>query len=91
MLGESKVDWLNSLKVALVTKNETKLIELIETMPIFNNLEEIETASYLLNQTQNYFQDEKNTLAIAISKTKKHMEFAKSSYDEQTSIFKKSC
>ena len=85
------MDWLNSLKVALVTKNEKQLIELVETMPIFDDLKDIETASYLLNQTQIYFQTQKDQLAQAITKTKKHMEFTKSSYNEQSSMFKKSC
>ena len=89
--GETKLNYLNSLKVALVTVDEIKLAELIDTMPQFDTLQEMEEATFLLAQVHEYFTNSKNELGLIMSKTKKHMAFLKSASDEIHSNFKKSC
>ena len=70
--------WNNELKVALATNDLVKIIALVDAMPKFDNLQEMEEAYYLISQSKSLVESKKDVLLHDMNKIKKNMNFIKS-------------
>ncbi len=68
-------DWLNALKVAILNKNQTKSLYLIENLPEFNNLEEMISARELVLQVLEWLKCEKKELGFQMEKIEAQKRF----------------
>ncbi|WP_324171518.1 hypothetical protein [Sulfurimonas sp.] len=67
--------WLTSLKIAIVEKNTQALGELIDDMPKFDNLKDMESASYLLREAAELIYTLQDETKVTMNKMKKNLEF----------------
>lgn len=76
--------WLQEFKLAYLEEDVEKMSALLDTMPQFDTLQELEEAKYLL---ANAFEDaskEKQRLLNSLSEIKKSIAFINSSYDTKS-------
>lgn len=71
--------WLAKLKSALVLEETAQLAALIDTMPQFDTLEEMEQAAYLLRQAKAFLETKKGETAQTLLQLKKSIDFLNSS------------
>ncbi len=77
--------WLKNLKRALILEEDDTLAALIEEMPHFSTLQEIEEASYLLMQTQMYLEKNKREAGQTLQQLKNTLDFLKSTQTDSPS------
>lgn len=70
--------WLTELKRALILEETDTLSSLIDQMPIFGTLEEMEEAAYLLHQTATLLEEKKGDAARTLQQLKSALDFLKS-------------
>lgn len=70
--------WMNEFKVALVEQNIKALEILINTMPQFETLEEMEETFYLMKQAKELLEDLKNETAKSMKKIKENIRYIES-------------
>lgn len=70
--------WLTELKRALILEETDALSSLIDQMPIFGTLEEMEEAAYLLHQTATLLEEKKGDAARTLQQLKSALDFLKS-------------
>ncbi len=70
--------WLSKIKSAYVTENIDEIDRLIEKMPQFNTLDEMQEAFYILTNIKNLMQKNKTDLATQIAHLKSNIEFLQS-------------
>jgi len=75
--------WLTKLKTALVLKEIETLSSLIDEMPSFETLKEMEEAAYLLQHTKTLLEDEKSQTARTMQQLKNTIDFLKSTQTDQ--------
>jgi len=80
------VQWLKSFKIALIEENEKKLKELIETIPAFENIDEMKEAFALISQAILMLKEKREKIKKDINKLNKAKAFLtsysfKSSYE----------
>ena len=76
--------WLNSLKIAIVEKNTDKIDVLIDSIPKFNDLKEVESAMYLLKEAMELLHTLKDETAESMMKIKKNLDFINSTQHTNT-------
>lgn len=76
--------WLNSLKIAIVEKNTDKIDKLIDSIPKFNDLKEVESAMYLLKEAMELLYTLKDETAESMMKIKKNLDFINSTQHTNT-------
>ena len=74
--------WLTQLKTALILEDIEKLSSLLEEMPQFENIEQMEEASYLLIQTKALIEKNKADTAQILLQLKNSQNFLKSTQAE---------
>ena len=85
MLGEKSANmWLNQFKVALIEEDIDKMSELLDTMPQFETIKELEEAKYLIANAFDDALTQKNKISIILSEIKKKSSFLKSGYDAKS-------
>jgi hypothetical protein len=77
--------WLTQLKTALVLEDIQRIGTLIEEMPRFETLEQMEEASYLLLQTKVLLEKEKTATLQSMQQLKNNINFLKSTQTDPTS------
>ena len=70
--------WLNELTVALVEKNTDKIGELLDTLPEFETLEEMQKAQALIKECLILLHTLKDETAATMNKLKKSRDFLNS-------------
>ena len=70
--------WLNSLKIAIVEKNPEALDQLLAEMPVFTNLEDMQSAQALLKETSKFMLELKDETLSTMKQMKKNIDFLKS-------------
>lgn len=77
-IAESALDsaiWLNALKVALINKNEAQAMNLVENLPAFEDINDLQGARELILQVGAWLEAEKKALAIKMEKLKSQKRF----------------
>jgi hypothetical protein len=69
--------WLANFKKAIVLKEFETLAHLIEEMPHFESLVEMEEAAYLLNHAKSLLEIEKSTTFTSLQQIKNTVDFLK--------------
>lgn len=77
--------WLTKLKIALVLEEIDQISSLLEEMPQFDTLEQMEEAVYLLLQSKNLLEQQKSETAQALQQLKNTLDFLKSTQVEPPS------
>ena len=77
--------WLNKLQIAIIEKDTDKLEELLETLPEFDNIEQMQKASYLLKAAQELLFTLKDEASLSMKQIKKNLEFLNSTQSKPTS------
>jgi hypothetical protein len=73
-----KMTWINSLKVAIIEKDPEALEKLLDDMPQFSKLEEMESAQALLREANVMMQGLKDKTSETMKQLKKNMNFLNS-------------
>lgn len=68
-------EWLDSLKVAIINKNQAKSLHLIENLPEFSNIDDLLCARELVLQVLERLECEKKELGIKMEKLKQQRRF----------------
>ncbi len=78
------MSWLSELKVAIVSKDPQKISALIDDMPDFSNLEEMQEALYLIKEAYIVINDFKNETLAKREQIKKNIDFLQSTAQRQS-------
>ncbi len=70
--------WLKNFKIAIVQKDLTKINQLLDEMPHFEDLEEMKEASYLTQEALQLVTSLKNSDAEEMKQLQKNIKFLKS-------------
>ena len=77
--------WLAKLKKALILEDIEQLSILLDEMPQFDSIEQMEEASYLLIQTKALIENHKSHTAQIMQQLKNNLNFLKSTQIESPS------
>ena len=77
--------WLSDLKKALILQKFDTLEHLISNMPSFDSLDEIEQASYLLQNTKALLETQRTITVHSLGQLKSAIDFLKATQDPHTS------
>ena len=64
------VNWLDKLKIAVLNQNETDIISLLDSMPKFDDNNDLITARVLIGEVINILQQNKDKLSCNMNKVK---------------------
>ena len=70
--------WLKKFKIALIEKNTQEIEKLLDAPPQFENMEDVETAMYLLAEASKLLHKLKDETALTMKQLKKNIDFLKS-------------
>jgi len=76
--------WLNNLKKALILQEFAELEQLIDQMPAFDSINDMEQAAYLLQNVKILLESERSVTLHSLNQLKNALEFLKST--ENTSV-----
>ena len=76
--------WLNDFKVAMLESNVDKLLQLIDNIPKFETIDELEEAKYLIANAYEDAHKEKNKTAKILQELKKSRSFLENSHDTKS-------
>ena len=79
--------WLNKLKIAIIEKNTKDIDLLVETMPMFDDIEDMQSAAHLLKEANILMMTLKDETADSLSKIKKTKDFMNSTHSTDSSFF----
>lgn len=72
--------WLTELQIAIVEKNTQSLEKLLEELPKFESVAEMESAMYLLKEASILLHTLKDETSLSMEKMKKSMQFLRSTH-----------
>ncbi|MBD3809233.1 MAG: hypothetical protein IE884_01730 [Sulfuricurvum sp.] len=78
--------WLTKLKTALVLEEIETISLLLEEMPRFETLEQMEEAAFLLQQSRKLLESEKAKTALTLQQLKNSIDFLKSTQQQTPPI-----
>jgi len=84
-LGKTLLMWLKEFKIALVESNVEKIAELIQEVPNFEKVIDMTEALYLIKEADTLMQNLQNDNRKIKEKLAKHIEFIKSTKDDNPS------
>ena len=79
--------WLSELKVAIVSKKPQQISYLIDTMPSFEKVEEMQEALYLIKEAYTLMNELKNETLGQREQIKKNIDFLESTALHQQNSF----
>ncbi len=79
--------WLSELKVAIVSKDPQKIATLIDTMPTFEKVEQMQEALYLIKEAYIVMNELKNETLAQREQIKKNIDFLESTASQQKNSF----
>ncbi|BBG65697.1 hypothetical protein NNO_0994 [Hydrogenimonas sp.] len=56
------MNWLNSFKAAIVEEDERRIAELLDSMPLFNNMEDMQETLQLIAEATKKFEAKRDDL-----------------------------
>jgi len=77
--------WLNDFKSAIATEDIQRISLLIDQIPTFENLQQMEEAAYLLLHAKSLLEAEQNKNRLALQQLKNTIDFLQSSENPSTS------
>jgi len=77
------MSWLSELKVAIVSKDPQKISTLIDTLPTFENVEQMQEALYLIKEAYVVMNELKNETLRQREQIKKSIDFLESTAAQQ--------
>lgn len=77
--------WLNDLKKAIILEEIDTINHLLDTIPSFTTLEEMEEASYLLLNAKNLLEKERSKTLLSLTQLKNNIDFLKATEKTQPS------
>ena len=77
--------WLNKLQIAIIEKDTQKLDNLLDNIPKFDSIDEMQKASYLLKEAMELLFVLKDETLVSIKQIKKNLEFLNSAQVKPTS------
>jgi len=77
------MDWLNSLKVAIITKDVKKISTLINEMPKFKDVKQMKEAQHLIKEAYLLISTLKEETLKQINQIKKNINFLESTMHEK--------
>lgn len=77
--------WLTKFKTALILEDFDSISRLLDEMPQFETLQQMEEASYLLAQTKTSVEKHKSQTAHVLQQLKNNLNFLKSTQTEPPS------
>lgn len=86
-LGERLPMWLTELQIAIVEQNPQRIDELIATIPTFQSVEEMQSASSLIKEALNLMHHLKDETGQMLEKIQKHKDFLNSATADKTAKF----
>jgi len=75
--------WLTKLKTALVLEEIERISALLDEMPQFDTLEQMEEAAFLLQQSKTLLEQKKIQTAQTLQQLKNSLDFLKSTATQQ--------
>ena len=79
--------WLNALKGAVVQRDVAQLEKLLETIPNFDTLEDMQTALYLFQEAKRVVEDVKGQTERSMAQMKKNIDFLNSATADKRASF----
>lgn len=76
--------WLNRFKIALIEKNIPELAELLDAMPPFESVAEMEEAAALCKEAEQLLQRLKEETLRVKSQLRKNIEFLRATHSDAT-------
>ncbi|AFV98049.1 MULTISPECIES: hypothetical protein [unclassified Sulfuricurvum] len=77
--------WLTKLKTALVLEETDRISTLLDEMPQFDTIEQMEEAAFLLQQSKTLLEEKKMQTAQTLQQLKNALDFLKSTQEEPPS------
>ena len=77
------MSWLSELKVAIVSKDPQKISTLIDMMPAFEDVEQMQEALYLIKEAFVVMNELKDKTLVQREQIKKNIEFLESTASQQ--------
>ncbi len=77
------MDWLSDLKIAIVSKEPQKISALIDRVPDFKKVEEMQEALYLIKEAYAVMNELKSETLVQREQIKKNIDFLKSTATHQ--------
>jgi hypothetical protein len=75
--------WLKEFKLAIILKDANKISSLMDEIPQFKNLQEMQEAYYLIEQAREIIQDYKNSISQDLVKIKQNIQFIESTQKQK--------
>ena len=80
------MQWAKELKIAIAEENEVNIEKIIEELPHFNSIKEMEEAAFLMQEAHLFLSSKKDELASKLIKIKKQKEFLNSTMTKSSSF-----
>lgn len=74
--------WLNELQIAIVEKDTDKLDKLLDSLPEFDNVDDMKKASFLLKEALELLYKLKDDTSESMIRIKKNLDFLKSTHND---------
>ncbi len=68
-------EWIKTFKVAIIEEDEDLLVQMVESMPLFADIEDMQTVLALIQEATKRFESEKRSLAKEMLKVKEAKKF----------------
>ena len=81
------MDWLDEFKVAIVSKDSQKISALIETMPNFEKIEEMQEALFLVKEAYTWMSELRDEVLSQRRQIKKNIDFLESTVSRGSNGF----
>jgi len=78
------MNWIDDFKIALIEENESKLLSLIDSMPSFDNPDDIRSAMHLIDQARRLIEKRQRRLGEEMRQLETSKKFLTSSEEETT-------
>lgn len=69
-MNKNTTPWLDALKIAILNKDDKKVLTLIEDLPKFDNIDDLICARELVREFINKLQNDKDSLSTSMLKLK---------------------
>jgi hypothetical protein len=75
--------WLKEFKAAVITKNTHKISQLIDEMPQFEKVEQMQEVAYLIKEAYTLLEQLKDQTRLQMNQIKKNIDFIESTASKQ--------
>ena len=79
--------WLKELQIAIIEKNTNEIDRLVECMPMYEKMEDMQAAASLLKEANRLMMTLKEETAESMSKIKKTKDFLDATHSKDSSLF----